>query len=113
MEPGGQPGPGLPGLGAPARAGRAVPDLAHHSSALGKPLPAAGHGGMGDRSSRPRTSPARTPVRTERRSIKLRVTRCWARRGSHSGWALYPSIVHKVLARYGCPRLAHRPRGPA
>src|SRR5689334_1306804 len=36
-----------------------------------------GDAGMADRSSRPRTSPNRTPTRTERRVIKVRVLRRW------------------------------------
>jgi len=36
-----------------------------------------GEAGMADRSSRPRTSPRRTPTRTERRIIKVRVLRRW------------------------------------
>ncbi len=37
-----------------------------------------GRAGTQDRSSRPRHSPRRTPTRTERRIIKLRVIRRWA-----------------------------------
>ena len=65
---------------------------------------------MADRSSRPHCSPARTPVRTERRIIGLRVTR---RLGpARIAWrlGLPPSTVHAVLVRYGCPRLAHLDR---
>jgi transposase InsO family protein len=70
----------------------------------------AGAAGMADRSSRPRCSPARTPRRTERRIVKLRVTRRLgpARIGFRLGLA--PSTVHAVLARYRCPRLAHLDR---
>jgi transposase InsO family protein len=70
----------------------------------------AGAAGMADRSSRPRTSPARTPRRTERRIVGLRVT---ARLGpARIAWrlGLAPSTVHAVLARYRCPRLAHLDR---
>jgi transposase InsO family protein len=66
---------------------------------------------MGDRSSRPRHSPARTPCRTERRIIGLRVA---SRLGpARIAWrlGLNPSTVHKVLARYGCPRLPCLDRG--
>jgi transposase InsO family protein len=65
-----------------------------------------GAAGMVDRSSRPRRSPRRTPTRTERRVIKVRVIRRWgpARIGFLLG--LHPSTVHRVLARYGLPRLA-------
>ena len=69
-----------------------------------------GAAGMGDRSSRPRTSPARTPARTERRIVNLRVT---ARLGpAQIAWrlGLAPSTVYAVLARYRCPRLAHLDR---
>ncbi|GHE46095.1 hypothetical protein GCM10017771_66790 [Streptomyces capitiformicae] len=38
-----------------------------------------GEAGMADRSSRPRTSPRRTPTRTERRIIKVRILRRWGR----------------------------------
>ncbi len=71
----------------------------------------AGATGMSDRSSRPHHSPARTPCRTERRIIGLRVT---ARLGpARIAWrlGLNPSTVHKVLTRYSCPRLAHLDRG--
>jgi transposase InsO family protein len=69
-----------------------------------------GPAGMADRPSRPHHSPARTPQRAERRIIKLRVTRRWgpARIAFHLGLA--PSTVHRVLARYRCPRLAHLDR---
>jgi transposase InsO family protein len=61
---------------------------------------------MADRSSRPLRSPQRTPTRTERRIIKVRVLRRWgpARIGYLLG--LHPSTVHRVLARYRLARLA-------
>ena len=64
-----------------------------------------GEAGMVDRSSRPRQCPNQLSRRTERRIVKLRVTRRWgpARIGYHLG--LNPSTTHKVLQRYGCPRL--------
>ena len=64
-----------------------------------------GKEGMSDRPSRPRRCPNQLPQRTERRIVKLRVTRRWgpARIAYHLG--LNPSTVHKVLQRYGCPRL--------
>ena len=64
-----------------------------------------GQAGMIDRSCRPRRSPNQLPRRTARRIVKLRVTRRWgpARIGYHLG--LNPSTVHKVLVRYGCPKL--------
>jgi transposase InsO family protein len=67
---------------------------------------AGGAEAMGDRSSRPHYSPRRTPTRTERRIIKLRVIRRWgpARIGYLLG--LHPSTVHRVLARYRLARLS-------
>src|SRR3954467_9477053 len=65
-----------------------------------------GTAGMVDRSSRPHHSPRRTPTRTERRIIKIRVIRRWgpARIGFLLG--LHPSTVHRVLSRYGLTRLS-------
>jgi transposase InsO family protein len=72
-----------------------------------------GAAGMADRSSRPQHSPNRTPTRTERRIIKVRVVRRWgpARIGYLLG--LHPSTVHRVLTRYGLARLKwlDRPTG--
>lgn len=72
-----------------------------------------GPAGMADRSSRPHRSPNRTPTRTERRIIKVRVLRRWgpARIGYLLG--LHPSTVHRVLTRYGLARLRwlDRPTG--
>ena len=64
-----------------------------------------GAAGMADRSSRPRSSPGRLDHRLERRILGLRVSRRWgpARIAYHLG--LNPSTVHKVLTRFGCPRL--------
>ena len=62
---------------------------------------------MTDQSSRPHTSPSRTPTRLERRIIKLRVTRRW---GPHRiGYHLRVprSTVGRVLARYRMPLLTH------
>jgi transposase InsO family protein len=66
---------------------------------------AMGKAGMVDRSSRPHRCPNQLPQRTERRIVKLRVTRRWgpARIAYHLG--LNPSTVHQVLVRYRCPRL--------
>ena len=66
---------------------------------------AQGRAGLLDRSSRPARSPGRTSTLVERRVIGLRVSRRWgpARIAFHLG--LNPSTVHKVLVRYGCPRL--------
>jgi len=49
-----------------------------------------GEAGMTDRSSRPRRSPSRTPTRTERRIIKVRLLRRWDQRGSPACWACIP-----------------------
>jgi hypothetical protein len=72
-----------------------------------------GEAEMADRPSRPYRSPGRTPVRTERRIIKVRVLRRWgpARIGYLLG--LHPSTVHRVLTRYGLARLrwVDRPTG--
>lgn len=72
-----------------------------------------GAAGMVDRSSRPHHSPARTPQRTERRIIKVRVVRRWgpARIGYLLG--IHPSTVHRVLTRYGLAKLRwlDRPTG--
>lgn len=69
-----------------------------------------GPAGMADRSSRPHH---RTPARTERRIIKVRVIRRWgpARIGYLLG--LNPSTVHRVLTRYGLAKLRwlDRPTG--
>jgi transposase InsO family protein len=69
-----------------------------------------GEAGMRDRSSRPHRSPRRTPTRTERRIVKVRVLRRWgpARIGYLLG--LNPATVHRVLTRYGLARLAHLDR---
>jgi hypothetical protein len=65
-----------------------------------------GPAGMSDRPSRPLRSPRQTPVRTERRIIKVRVLRRWG--PARIGWllGLHPSTVHRVLSRYGLARLA-------
>jgi len=70
-----------------------------------------GAAGMADRSSRPHTSPHRTPVRTERRIVRLRVARRLGPARIAFRLGLNPSTVHAVLARYHCPPLAHLDRG--
>ncbi|MGX1365820.1 hypothetical protein RKD19_001179 [Streptomyces canus] len=74
-----------------------------------------GESGMSDRSSRPDTSPRRTPTRTERRIIKVRVLRRWGPARIAHLLHLVPSTVHRVLTplRPGPPRPSgpgHRPR---
>ncbi len=69
-----------------------------------------GVAGMADRSSRPRVSPARTPVRAERRIVKLRVAKRLGPARIAFRLGLNPSTVHAVLARYRCPPLAHLDR---
>ena len=67
---------------------------------------AQGAAGMLDRTSRPRSSPGRLPVRTERRIIGLRVSRRWGPARIAYRLGLHPSTVHKVLTRYRMPRLS-------
>ena len=69
-----------------------------------------GEAGMTDRSSRPRTSPNRTPTRTERRVIKVRVVRRWGPARIAYLLGLNPSTVHRVLTRYRLARLVHLDR---
>jgi len=70
----------------------------------------AGPAGMADRSSRPHASPSRTPQRTERRIVGLRVTRRLGPARIAGRLGVPASTVHAVLARYGCPRLAYLDR---
>ncbi|WMX46148.1 IS481 family transposase [Streptomyces roseicoloratus] len=69
-----------------------------------------GEAGMRDRSSRPHRSPRRTPTRTERRIIKVRVLRRWGPARIAYLLRLNPSTVHRVLMRYKLARLAHLDR---
>ena len=69
-----------------------------------------GAAGMADRSSRPHASPARTPARVERRIVKLRVAQRLGPARIAFRLGMNPSTVHRVLARYGCPPLAHLDR---
>jgi transposase InsO family protein len=69
-----------------------------------------GEAGMTDRSSRPHHSPRRTPTRTERRIIKVRVLRRWGPARIAYFLRLVPSTVHRVLTRYGLARLTHLDR---
>ncbi|MGW4743174.1 IS481 family transposase, partial [Nocardia xishanensis] len=72
-----------------------------------------GEAGMADRSSRPHNSPTRTPTRTERRVIKVRVLRRWGPARIAYLLGLHPSTVHRVLTRYRLARLRwlDRPTG--
>jgi transposase InsO family protein len=69
-----------------------------------------GEAGMHDRSSRPRSNPNQMPTRTERRIIKIRLARRWGPARIAYLLGLNPSTVHRVLARYRLPRLAHLDR---
>jgi transposase InsO family protein len=69
-----------------------------------------GEAGMADRSSRPHASPNRTPTRTERRIIKVRVLRRWGPARIAYLLGLNPSTVHRVLTRYRLARLRHLDR---
>jgi len=62
--------------------------------------------GMEDRSSRPGSSPNRTPPRVERRIIALRVNRRWGPARIAYLLGMHPSTVHKVLSRYRLARLS-------
>jgi transposase InsO family protein len=68
---------------------------------------------MADRSSRPHHSPHRTPTRTERRIIKVRVLRRWGPARIGYLLAIHPSTVHRVLTRYRLAKLRwlDRPTG--
>jgi transposase InsO family protein len=72
-----------------------------------------GEAGMVDRSCRPHHSPHKTPTRTERRIIKVRVLRRWG--PARIAWLLRlaSSTVHRVLTRYGLARLSHLDRATA
>jgi transposase InsO family protein len=74
---------------------------------------ALGEAGMADRSSRPWSSPRRTPTRTERRIIKVRVLRRWGPARIAFLLHLVPSTVHRVLTRYRLARLTHLDRATA
>jgi transposase InsO family protein len=69
-----------------------------------------GEAGMADRSSRPHSSPRRTPTRTERRIIKVRLLRRWGPARIAGLLRLVPSTVHRVLTRFGLARLTHLDR---
>ncbi|MET8147608.1 IS481 family transposase [Actinoplanes sp. NPDC049668] len=65
---------------------------------------------MADHSSRPHHSPARTPTRTERRIIKIRVLRRWGPARIAYLLGLNPATVHRILTRYHLARLTHLDR---
>ena len=65
---------------------------------------------MTDRSSRPHTSPRRTPTRIERRIIKVRILRRWGPARIAYLLGLNPSTVHRILTRYRLARLTHLDR---
>lgn len=69
-----------------------------------------GEAGMRDRSSRPHHSPRRTPTRTERRIIKVRLLRRWGPARIAYLLRLNPSTVHRALTRFRLARLAHLDR---
>ncbi|WP_371591766.1 IS481 family transposase [Streptomyces virginiae] len=69
-----------------------------------------GDAGMHDRSSRPHNSPRRTPTRTERRIIKVRVLRRWGPARIAHLLGLVPSTMHRALTRFGLARLSHLDR---
>ena len=71
---------------------------------------ALGESGMADRSSRPHHSPQRTPTRTERRVIKVRLARRWGPARIAGLLDVPASTVHRVLTRYGLARLTHLDR---
>ncbi|WNI29120.1 IS481 family transposase [Streptomyces sp. ITFR-6] len=71
---------------------------------------ALGEAGMADLSSRPDHCPRRTPTRTERRIIKVRVLRRWGPGRIAHLLGLVPSTVHRVLTRFGLARLTHLDR---
>jgi transposase InsO family protein len=72
-----------------------------------------GEAGMADRSSRPHHSPGRTPTRTERRIIKVRVLRRWGPARIAYLLRLNPATVHRVLTRYKIARLTDLDRATA
>ncbi|MGW4412801.1 IS481 family transposase [Nonomuraea sp. NPDC004702] len=72
-----------------------------------------GPAGMTDRPSRPHHSPRKTPPRTERRIIKVRILRRWGPARIAYLLGLHPSTVHRVLSRHGLARPRHLDRATA
>ncbi|MFD7497467.1 IS481 family transposase [Streptomyces sp. NPDC059832] len=66
-----------------------------------------GQADMSDRSSRPHHSRRRTPTRTERRIIKVRVLRRWGPARIAYLLGLNPATVHRALTRCHLARLTH------
>lgn len=64
-----------------------------------------GAAGMVDRSSKPKRCPHRTARSIERRILGLRVSKRWGPARIAAHLRLNPATVHRVLARYGCPRV--------
>jgi transposase InsO family protein len=62
---------------------------------------------MTDRSSRPHSSPTKTPTRLERRIVKLRYCRRWGPHRISYHLGVPRSTVGRVLERYRMPLLAH------
>ena len=72
-----------------------------------------GPAGLHSRSSRPHTSPTRTPAEIEQRVLALRRDRRLGPARIAGILGLPPSTVHRILTRHGMPRLAwlDRPTG--
>jgi transposase InsO family protein len=66
----------------------------------------AGAAGMTNRPLRPHASPRRTPLRTERRIVRLRVSKRLGPARIAGRLGMHASTVYAVLTRYGCPPLA-------
>lgn len=62
---------------------------------------------MTDRSSRPHSTPTKTPTRLERRIVKLRYCRRWGPHRISYHLGVPRSTVGRVLERYRMPLLAH------
>ncbi|SNS00772.1 Integrase core domain-containing protein [Haloechinothrix alba] len=69
-----------------------------------------GAAGLADRSSRPRRCPRRTPTRRERRVLQVRVSRRWGPARIAGLLGMPASTVHRILVRYGAPRLTQLDR---
>lgn len=67
---------------------------------------AEGRAGLHDRSTRPRTSPARLSAADERMIVQLRTTQRLGRDEIAARTGIAPRTVSRVIARHGLPRLA-------